>query len=101
PAHDSNGHAQDTATRHGAILRVHVTPGQPGFTAPPDNPFAGQPDGLDEIWAWGLRNPYRFSFDRATGHLFVGNVGQEMWESIFIATHPGNYGWSVKEGAHW
>lgn len=98
---DPYGNGQNTHTRQGTIMRVAVTPGQPGFTVPPDNPFAGTDDGLDEIWAWGLRNPFRISFDRATGHLFVGNVGQELWESIFIATHPANFGWSVKEGAHW
>ena len=66
-----------------------------------DNPFVGGP-GLDEIWAYGFRNPYRFSFDMGGTHttLLVGDAGQELWEEVSLVTRGGNYGWNVKEGTH-
>lgn len=83
----------------GAILRIDVD-GEDSYAVPEDNPFVGR-EGLDEVWAYGLRNPYRFAFDAGGDHrLFVADVGQNLWEEVNIATGGGNYGWNVKEGAH-
>ncbi|AHG93272.1 hypothetical protein J421_5737 (plasmid) [Gemmatirosa kalamazoonensis] len=83
----------------GNILRIDVNGGTP-YAIPSDNPFVGKP-GLDEIWAYGFRNPYRFSFDRGGTHqLYVGDAGQNMWEEADVVTRGGNYGWNVKEGTH-
>ena len=82
----------------GSILRIDVDQGEP-YAVPPDNPFAGSP--MPEVWAYGFRNPYRMSFDRGgEQQLFVGDVGQNMWEEVSIVTAGGNYGWNVKEGTH-
>ena len=87
----------------GDILRIDVDRGAP-YAIPADNPFAGTPgcpDGCDETWAYGLRNPYRMSFDMGGSRdLFVGDAGQELWEEVNIAVRGGNFGWNVKEGAH-
>jgi glucose/arabinose dehydrogenase len=94
------GNGQDvTENLLGSILRIDVDGGDP-YGVPGDNPFVGD-DGLDEIWAYGFRNPYRFSFDAAGNQaLFVADVGQNLWEEVSIVTGGGNYGWNVKEGAH-
>ncbi len=101
--HGTIGNGQDPLTLLGKILRVEVNGFNP-ITIPPDNPFVGDPDTLDEIWALGLRNPWRFSFDRLTGDLYIGDVGQGSWEEIDFqpATSMGgeNYGWRLKEGDH-
>lgn len=98
---DPQGHAQDTSTWLGSLLRLDVTGDE--ATAPEDNPFVGR-EGRDEIWAYGLRNPWRFTFDRATGDLYIGDVGQNSWEEIDRqpAASPGgeNYGWDRWEGNH-
>lgn len=76
----------------------------PMYLVPPDNPFVSQPAYRAEIWAYGMRNPWRFSFDRQTGELFIGDVGQGSWEEIDYqaADDPGgrNYGWRLMEGSH-
>jgi glucose/arabinose dehydrogenase len=93
---------QDLQTLLGKLLRINVDSGDT-YAIPPDNPFAGE-GGLPEIWAYGLRNPWRFSFDWLTGDLYIGDVGQDAWEEVdFVpAGMPGgmNFGWSFYEGMH-
>jgi glucose/arabinose dehydrogenase len=98
---DPEGNGQNTDTLLAKILRIDPSPGG-GYTLPPTNPFVGHPGKRPEIWAYGLRNPWRFSFDRSTGALIIGDVGQDLQEEIDFAPAgtPGgtNYGWSVWEG---
>jgi glucose/arabinose dehydrogenase len=99
---DPGNRAQDITQLLGKILRIdvdHPSGGLP-YSSPPDNPFVGDPAGRDEIFAYGLRNPFRFSFDRATGDLYAGDVGQNSVEEIDIITRGGNYGWRIWEGTH-
>jgi glucose/arabinose dehydrogenase/PKD repeat protein len=86
--------AQDLSNPHGKILRVNKD-----GSIPPDNPFAGQPGKLGAIWAYGFRNPWRFQFDSATGHLYGGDVGDFRWEEVNRIVRGANYGWPVHEGA--
>jgi uncharacterized repeat protein (TIGR01451 family) len=99
---DPLNHAQNINTLLGAMLRLDVDRGTP-YSTPADNPYVGR-EGRDEIWAIGLRNPWRFSFDRQTGDLYIGDVGQNLWEEIDYqaAATPGglNFGWRCKEGTH-
>ncbi len=99
---DPHGNGQRLDTLLGKILRIDVDAGEP-YAIPQDNPFAnggGQP----EIWLYGLRNPWRITFDRSTGGLFIGDVGQNQWEEInFLPADSNgaiNYGWNLREGAH-
>jgi glucose/arabinose dehydrogenase len=98
---DPNGNAQNTNVLLGKILRLDVDHGDP-YAIPPDNPFA-QGGGRPEIWAYGLRNPWRISFDRLSGDLYIADVGQDLWEEVDVAFgNPGgvNYGWNYREGLH-
>lgn len=97
--HGENGNGQNLNTWLGKILRVDVTAAT-GYTVPNDNPFAGKAGAKPEIWAYGFRNPYRFSFDKASGQLFAGDVGQDTWEEVDIVTKAANYGWRLMEGNH-
>lgn len=103
-AENAGGNGQDiTHNLLGSILRVDVNSGAP-YGIPADNPFngvSGCSDGCDEIFAYGLRNPYRFSFDMGGSHIMlVGDAGQELWEEVSLVEKGGNYGWNVKEGTH-
>jgi putative heme-binding domain-containing protein len=91
---------QDVGDLLSSILRIDVDGRDPGrsYRIPPDNPFVALPGARPEVWAYGFRNPWRMSFDRATGDLWVGDVGWEQWELIFRVVRGGNYGWSVREG---
>lgn len=97
---DPMGHGQNPKTQLGAILRIDVDNGDP-YSIPQDNPFVANLSNAQEIWATGLRNPWRFSFDRATGDLYVGDVGQNAREEIDLIENGmlgANLGWAIKEG---
>jgi glucose/arabinose dehydrogenase len=104
---DPEENGQDTTNVLGAILRLDVDSGTP-YAIPADNPFAGNTEcfqgtgtlACPEIFAWGFRNPWRFSFDRDTGELWVGDVGQNSWEEVNRVEISENYGWDEREGAH-
>jgi len=99
--HPATGNGQDLSNLLGAILRIDVDPAdaQP-YGIPADNPFVGR-EGRDEIWAYGLRNPFRMTFDAGGArHLLVGDVGQNLWEEVNVVVPGGNYGWRIREGLH-
>jgi glucose/arabinose dehydrogenase len=121
PLHPPLGNAQDVSTVLGAILRLDVDAEQEAdarferaFGVPGDNPFVAEEVDLEEydeiewsaerpheaIWAWGLRNPYRFSFDRETGDMWIADVGQNLWEAVYRTSEGGNFGWNIVEGSH-
>ncbi len=100
--HGTIGNAQDLSKLLGKLLRINVQ-GVPTYTIPPTNPFTQTSSARPEVWAFGLRNPWRFSFDRVTGDLYIGDVGQDCFEEIDYqpASHGGeNYGWRLMEGFH-
>ena len=96
---DPHGHGQNRNTLLGSILRIDVNHPKT-YGIPRDNPFSGQKNMKQEIWAYGLRNPWRFSFDRKTGRLFAADVGQDQWEEIDLIEKGKNYGWNIMEGNH-
>ncbi|NJN00661.1 MAG: PQQ-dependent sugar dehydrogenase, partial [Aquincola sp.] len=100
-AGDPWGNGQNPEALLGKMLRIDVDNGEP-YGVPADNPFVGQTGVQPEIWALGLRNPWRFSFDRVTGDLYIADVGQNAYEEVHFqpATSTGgeNYGWNPMEG---
>jgi glucose/arabinose dehydrogenase len=100
---DPFGNGQNRKTLLGKILRLDVDAASP-YAIPPTNPFVGDTGARGEVWLYGLRNPWRFSFDRLTGDLYVGDVGQNAWEEVDVlaagAPGGGNYGWNEMEGSH-
>jgi uncharacterized repeat protein (TIGR03806 family) len=101
---DSDGldTGQDNADLLGAVLRIDVDRPDKGrsYSVPRDNPLIGTPNARPEIWAYGMRNPWRMTFDRASGKLWVGDNGQDLWEHVYLVRRGENYGWSVLEGRH-
>ena len=97
---DPQDNGEDPSTLLGSILRIDVDGGSP-YAIPPDNPFAGNDEGYrEEIYAYGLRNPWRISFDPPTGQLWAADVGQNLYEEVHIIEAGENYGWDVMEGLH-
>jgi glucose/arabinose dehydrogenase len=100
---DPNNRGQDLSDFLGSILRIDVRTTEP-YAVPPDNPFLQT--AVPEVWSYGLRNPWRFSFDRATGDLYIADVGEQAWEEVDVSTPAEgagkglNYGWNIMEGTH-
>ncbi|HKI36020.1 MAG TPA: PQQ-dependent sugar dehydrogenase [Gemmataceae bacterium] len=97
---DKRDTGQDISDLLSSVLRIDVDHQDRGqaYAVPADNPFVKTPNARPEVWAYGFRNPWRMSFDRATGDLWVGDVGWELWEMVYRVKKGGNYGWSVMEG---
>jgi len=100
PQQDPQGHGQDLNTLLAKMLRIDVDRSEGGlpYAIPIDNPFRGRADARPEIWAYGFREPWRFSFDPVTGDLWVGDVGQDRVEEVSIVRRGENHGWNVYEG---
>jgi glucose/arabinose dehydrogenase len=94
------GNGQDKTVLLGKIIRIDINNGTP-YGIPSDNPFVNQAPNRPEIWAYGVRNPYSFTFDSGgTNQLFLGDVGQDLFEEVDIVTKGGDYGWNIREGFH-
>lgn len=102
-ANDMHNTGQYLGDLLASILRIDVdgTHSASSYAIPADNPFLQTPGARPEIWAYGFRQPWKFSFDRETGDLWVGDVGQQLWEMIYRVERGGNYGWSMMEGPQW
>lgn len=100
PHHDPNGHAQNLGVLLGKMMRIDVDHRDAGlaYAIPKDNPFVEDSKARPEIWAYGLRNPWRFCFDKETGDLWLADVGQDRGEEVSLIEKGGNYGWNVYEG---
>ena len=100
PQEDPDGHGQNTKTWQGKILRIDVDgrTGDKAYGIPDSNPFVGRTDVLPEIWGLGFRMPWRFSWDNKTNEMWVGDIGQNLFEEVTIARKGGNHGWNVYEG---
>jgi glucose/arabinose dehydrogenase len=99
---DTNVAGQKMDSLLSKVLRIDVDHPDPGkeYSVPKDNPFVGQPGIVPETWAYGLRNPWRITTDEKTGHIWVGQNGQDLWEQAYLVHKGDNYGWSVYEGSH-
>lgn len=99
---DGNESGQDLSDFNASLLRIDVDHADKGksYAVPKDNPFVNLPGARPEIWAYGLRNVWKFSIDRPTGQVWACDVGQDLWESVILVEKGGNYGWSVTEGTH-
>ncbi len=99
---DPKASGQDRQQLLGSIIRIDVDKQADGkkYAIPADNPFVGSSDSRPEIYAYGMRNPWRIAFDKKSGLLWAGDVGQELWEEVDVITKGGNYGWSDREGSH-
>lgn len=99
---DVNNSGQNLTDLHAVMMRLDVEHPDAGrnYGIPRDNPFINTPGARPEIWAYGYRNPWRFSFDPQTGRPWVGDVGQDIWEMIELSNKGDNHGWSVREGTH-
>ncbi len=95
---DPFGHGQTLNSLLGSVLRIDVGE-MSGYRVPPDNPFVGRPGVREEIWAYGLRNPWRFSFDSFTGEMWLADVGERTHEEVNTIVKGGNYGWCIMEGS--
>jgi hypothetical protein len=99
---DTNLRGQEMSHLTAKVLRIDIERPAQGrmYSVPPDNPFVGRDGIAPETWAFGLRNPWRMTVDRETGHIWVGNNGQDLWEQVYFVRKGDNYGWSVYEGSH-
>ncbi len=99
---DGNLTGQDLSSLNGSLLRIDVSGSQDDspYRVPEDNPFLQTPGARPEIWAYGLRNPWRITYDLASDQLWIGNNGQDLWETAHLARRGENYGWSIMEGSH-